>query len=146
MQPFSVSVDTDLAPIEAWARVTDWHRHGEVVPLTSVRVFGDGRSAVGTVFTARTAVGRAGFDDPMEIVEWTPPDDVGAGAGHCRLEKRGRVMAGWAEITVGRTSSGSRVTWREAAKPAKLPAFTDPVSKFAGKLLFGRALRKLLAD
>ena len=66
------------------------------------------------MFIARTGVGRVGFDDPMEIVEWQPP---GAdGRGRCRLEKRGPVMLGWAELTVEPHGSGSRVTWREAGR------------------------------
>ncbi len=142
MAPFTVSVDSPLRPQEAWHRLTDWPQHARYVPLTTIVVSPPGPSAVGTVFTARTGLGRAGFDDPMEIVEWQPPGDDGR--GRCRLEKRGRVVLGWAELTVEPRGSGSRTTWREQAKPARLPAFADRAATAAGRRLFGRVLRKLL--
>jgi hypothetical protein len=144
MAPFSVSVDSALRPQDAWLRVTDWPRHARFVPLTTIVVTPAGPSAAGTVFTARTGLGRLGIDDPMEIVEWVPPQDDGR--GRCRLEKRGRVVLGWAELTVEPHASGSRTTWREEARPARLPAFADRAATAAGRRLFGRVLRKLLAD
>lgn len=142
MPPFEVTENTSLSPAAAWERLVDWPRHGHFVPLTTIGVTTEPPNRVGTVFTARTGLGRAGFDDPMEVVEWEPPAD--GNGGHCRLEKRGRVMLGWAELSVQAHGTGSRVTWREEAKPAKLPAFTDAISAAAGKRLFGRVLRGLL--
>jgi hypothetical protein len=144
MAPFVVTRDTPLSPPRAWARVVDWPRHGAHVPLTTVAVPSDRPVGAGTVVTARTGVGRIGFDDPMEIVEWTPPVD--GSAGRCRLEKRGSAVHGWAEITVEAHGRGSRVTWREEASPAHLPRFAAPIASGAGRLLFGRVLRHLLAD
>ncbi|WP_375493103.1 SRPBCC family protein [uncultured Jatrophihabitans sp.] len=144
MPPFTVSQDTSVSPLAAWERVVDWPRHGRYVPLTTVAVTTDRQRGVGTVFTAHTGVGRLGFDDPMEVVEWQPP--ANGNGGRCRLEKRGRVMIGWAELTVEPHGSGARVTWTEDAKPAGLPAFTDRASVAAGRLLFRRVLRKLLTD
>lgn len=139
-----MSSDSTLTPEQAWARVTDWRRHGRYVPLTTMTVVPAPADGVGTVFVARTAVGRFGFDDPMEIVEWQPPSaDT---TGRCRIEKRGRVMLGWAELTVEPRGTGSRVTWREDAFPAGLPAFARPVATLSGRLLFGRVLRKLLDE
>jgi Polyketide cyclase / dehydrase and lipid transport len=142
--PFTVSHQTAVSPLAAWERVVDWPRHGRYVPFTTVAVTSERKRGVGTVFTARTGGRRVGFDDPMEVVEWQPPVD--GSAGHCRLEKRGRVMVGWAELTVEPQGSGARVTWTEDARPAGLPAFTDRVSAAAGRALFGRVLRKLLDD
>jgi hypothetical protein len=142
MRPFVVSVQSSLSVGAAWARITDWPTHARWVPLTTIEVTTPLPNGVGTVFNAHTALGRLGFDDPMEIVSWRPPAD-GAG-GTCRLEKRGRMMLGWAELTVDPRGDGSVATWTEAAKPAHLPAFTDAVSSLAGRLLFGRVLRKLL--
>ena len=76
---------------------------------------------MGTVFTARTHVGAVGFDDPMEIVSWAPPAD--GEPGRARIEKRGSVMTGWAELTVAAHGSGSRATWREDVSVARTPAF-----------------------
>lgn len=143
MTPFVLTETTPLPASDAWQRITDWPAHGRYVPLTKVTVVPTGPSRLGTVFTARTAVGRLGFDDPMEVVAWQPP--AADGGGHCRLEKRGRVMLGWAEITVEPTAAGSTVTWREDATPRGLPRFAAPVAALAGRLLFGRVMRKLLA-
>ncbi|GAB2468038.1 SRPBCC family protein [Jatrophihabitans fulvus] len=146
LRPFAVSVDSDLSPAQAWARVTDWQAHGAYVPLTNVTVDRT-PGVVGTVFNPRTALGPVGFDDPMEIVEWEPPTD--GRAGRCRLEKRGRVMLGWAEIVVaprGDTpAAGSRTTWTEAVRPKGLPRFADGLATATSRALFGRVLRKLLA-
>jgi hypothetical protein len=141
---FTVSQNTPISALAAWERVVDWPRHGRHVPFTTVAITSEHPRGVGTVFTARTGGRRFGFDDPMEVVEWQPPAD--GAPGHCRLEKRGRVMLGWALLTVEPHGSGARVTWTEDAKPAGLPAFTDRASAAAGRLLFGRVLRKLLVD
>ena len=139
MPPFAVSVESPLPPAAAWARLVDWPRHGRFVPFTTIEVTTPPPAGVGTVFVARTALGRLGFDDPLEVVEWDPPR-------RCRIEKRGSVMLGWAELTVEPRGSGSRATWREEATPAKLPGFLVGVSAASGRLLFGRVLRGLLAD
>ena len=134
MAAFVVTVDCPLPPEAAWRRVTDWAAHGRFVPFTTV-------TAVTTPpgFVARTGFGRLGFDDPMEIVAWDPPR-------FCRVEKRGRVIRGWAELTVVPRAAGSRVTWREEAVPVGLPRRARPVADAAGRRLFGRVLRGLLAD
>jgi hypothetical protein len=142
VSPFVVVHDSPLSVGEAWARVTDWPRHGEHVPFTHVEVTTDAPPGVGTVFNARTRVGRFGFDDPMEVVVWQPPAD--GAPGFCRIEKRGRFMLGWAELTVDSRPVGSRTTWREDARPARLPAFAGGVSAFAGRAVFGRVVRGLL--
>src|SRR3954453_6707092 len=139
MSPFVVSVDSPLPPAVAWARLVDWPRHGRFVPLTSIEVTTPPPAGVGTVFVARTGVGRFGFDDPLEVVTGDPPR-------HCRIEKRGWVMLGWAELTVEPRATGSRASWREEATPARLPGFLSGASTASGRLLFGRVLRKLLAD
>lgn len=141
VSPFVVVHDSPLSVSEAWARVTDWPRHGDYVPLTRIEVT-SGPPGVGTVFTARTGWGRLGFDDPMEIVVWRPPVD--GAPGFCRIEKRGRAILGWAELTVEPRSIGSRTTWREQARPAHLPGVADGVSRRAGRIVFGRVVRRLL--
>ncbi len=138
MAAFEIRRDTRLSPAQAWARITDWPSHGRYVPLTRITVEPPPPSGVGTVVTARTGRGRIGFDDPMHVVEWDPPR-------RCRLEKRGATVLGWAEICVEATDSGSRVTWREDATPARLPAFTAGLVAACGRLLFGRVMRKVLA-
>lgn len=134
--------DTGQSPQDAWARVTDWSRHTRFVPLTTGAVSTDGPAGVGTVWVARTALGPVGFDDPMQVVVWRPPNNGAPGV--CRLEKQGRVVLGWAELTVEATGPGSRVRWREEISIAGLPRFTDPVTATAARLLFARVLRRIL--
>lgn len=145
MAPFVVQHDSPLDPAAAWARLTDWPAHGRFVPLTSVVVDTPGPTGVGTVFTGWTGLGRARFADVMEVVTWDPPgagDDPRAGA--CRLEKRGRVVLGWAELSVAPRGQGCRVVWREEATPAHLPGFLAGVNATGGRVLFGRVVRGLL--
>ncbi|MFF7210295.1 SRPBCC family protein [Streptomyces sp. NPDC008238] len=135
---FRIERHCPLPAAEAWRRVTDWERHAELVPFTTAVVTGE-RS-----FTARTGIGRAVVDDPMDVVRWEPPE---AGRpGRCRLEKRGRTVLGWAEIEVWpREGGGSRVVWREDLRVRPLPGVFDRPTAWAGRLLFGRALDGLLA-
>ncbi|MFD9903439.1 SRPBCC family protein [Streptomyces sp. NPDC059063] len=144
---------TPLDPAEAWRRLTDWERHGQVVPLTRVTVSGDREGGAGTVFTARSGVGPLGFDDVMEVVVWRPPGAEGAdrlpgaeGAGLCRLAKRGSFVTGWAEIEVRPEGDASRVVWREELRVRGLPGVVDPLLRRAAVVLFGRAVDALLAE
>src|SRR6478609_8798982 len=63
---FDVVRHTELDAQEAWRRVTDWERHGQLVPLTTMRVDADPATDEVTL-VARTAVGPVGFDDVMAV-------------------------------------------------------------------------------
>jgi hypothetical protein len=123
--------EVGLPPAQAWARLTAWERHGDVVPLTRITRTPDG-------FDAFTGIGRLGFHDPMAVVEWHEPH-------RCRLEKRGRVMTGWAELTVEPHGRGSRVTWREDIHATGVPRVLDGVTRAASTWLFSRVVDGLLA-
>ncbi|MDI9887037.1 SRPBCC family protein [Streptomyces sp. HNM0645] len=142
MTVFRVVRATPLQAGEAWRRLTDWPAHAAQVPLTRISVATEGPSGEGTLFVARTGVGRAHFDDPMEIVRWEPP--AAGRPGHCRLEKRGRVVLGWAEIEVRESPAGSVVTWTEELRVRGLPAAAGPLVARAGRRVFGRAVDGLL--
>ncbi|WP_329130281.1 SRPBCC family protein [Streptomyces sp. NBC_01476] len=144
MAPFVIQRDTALPPAEAWRRLTTWERHTASVPFTRIAVTTPPPSGIGTVFTAHTGVGRLGFDDPMRVTEWSPPGGS-AGGGHCRLEKTGRFVTGWAEIDVVPRGPGSRVRWREELRVWHLPHALDRLTAVTGRLVFGRALDTLLA-
>ncbi|CAL9281394.1 SRPBCC family protein [Streptomyces sp. NPDC003090] len=148
MSVFRLERRTGLPAAEAWRRVTDWEAHGARVPLTRVRVLTPGPPGVGTRFTARTGLGPLGFDDPMAVVRWEPPDGAGPGGrpgpGLCRLEKYGRVVRGWAEIAVRPDGAGARVTWVEELRVRGLPRWCDPLLARAGRWVFGRELDRLL--
>jgi len=123
--------EVDLAPAEAWARLTDWERHGEFVPLTRITLTPQG-------FDAFTGVGRIGFHDPMDVVESREPT-------FCRLEKRGRLVLGWAEVEVQPLGDGSRVTWREDIHVRGVPSFLDGLTRASSRALFSRVVTGLLA-
>jgi hypothetical protein len=146
MAVFLLTRATRLAPDACWERLTDWPRHGAGVPFTTVSAsVGTGR-AVGDVVLARTAVGRLGFDDPMEIVAFTAPH---AGRdGLCRLEKRGRLVRGWAELRVvarADDEESSDAVWVEDIRIRGLPAAFDPVTARVARFVFGRALDAVLS-
>lgn len=105
-----VTVDV-AAPVAAtWEALVDWPSHGRWVPLTEVTVLTDRPDGVGARFNGRTGLGPLGFDDPMEVVEWSPPE--GGGPGVCRVVKHGRVVLGGARFEVAPgPDGGSRVTW-----------------------------------
>ncbi|MFE7645259.1 SRPBCC family protein [Streptomyces phaeoluteigriseus] len=129
---------------EAWRRLTEWTRHGDVVPLTRVTVVTPGPTREGTVFVARSGIGPFAFDDRMEVTVWCPPDDDG-GPGLCRLEKRGRTVRGWAEIEVRPGPGGrTRVIWREELRPRLVPSLFDPLVRPVARTVFGRAANRLL--
>ena len=128
-EPIEIEREVPLTQEEAFARLTDWPRHAEVLPFTYVRVTETG-------IVVRTAVGRVGFDDLMDIVQWDPPR-------FCRLEKRGRVVRGWADICVWPTDTGSKVVWREVAHVTGVPRVMARVEKAAGTALFRRLLNGL---
>ncbi|AQU70026.1 Immediate-early protein 2 [Streptomyces niveus] len=148
MTVFRVERRTALPAEEAWRRVTDWPAHGRRVPLTRILVRTPGPTGAGTVFVARTGLGRVRFDDPMEVVRWEPP--VPGSPGRCRLEKRGRAVRGWAEIEVTETQTGAGsdgrtlVTWTEELRLGFLPRFIDGVTARTGRVVFGRVVDGLL--
>ncbi|MFF3244218.1 SRPBCC family protein [Streptomyces sp. NPDC002870] len=162
MTAFRIARAVTLPADEAWLRVTDWRAHAAQVPLTTVSSVTPSPTRVGTVFVARSGLsgsgrgdselddsrlgrfglGRFGFDDPMEVVHWQPPD--GGAPGLCRLEKRGRVITGWAEIEVLPEEPGAVVVWVEELHIRLVPRLFDPLVVRVARLVFGRALDGLL--
>ncbi|MCX4670908.1 SRPBCC family protein [Streptomyces sp. NBC_01381] len=147
MALFRIDQESPLPTREVWRRLTAWERHGDVVPLTRVVVRTPQPTGEGTVFVARTGLGRRiGFDDVMEVVVWRPPGPDGAGV--CRLEKRGSFVTGWAEIEVSPRpgAAGSLIAWREDLRVRWMPAFCDGALRPAARWMFGRAVTRLLAS
>ena len=124
--------EVPLTPSDAWRRVTTWERHGEFVPLTRITRTPDG-------FDAFTGIGPVGFHDPMDVVERRDPS-------FCRLEKRGRIVTGWAELSVEAVGDTgvSRVTWREDIHVVGMPRFMDGVTRASSRALFSRVIDGLL--
>ena len=131
MALFEIVREVHLPAQESWQRLTDWEQHARHVPLTTIIRTDDG-------FIARTGIWRLTFDDPMEIVEWNQPTS-------CRLEKRGRVVTGWAEVTVDPMPAGSRVTWREDLHVRGVPRVFDGLTRAVSTRVFSRVIDGLLA-
>ncbi|MFI8347294.1 SRPBCC family protein [Streptomyces sp. NPDC085596] len=143
MSLFTLERTVPLSLDETWRRLTDWPRHGDVVPLTRMTVTTPPPTHVGTRILARSGVGPLVVDDPMEVTVWCPPLDDEPGL--CRLEKRGRVVLGWAEIEVRPGPGGrTRVLWREELRVSFLPRAFDGVVTGAAQSMFGRAVNGLL--
>ncbi|WP_053639355.1 SRPBCC family protein [Streptomyces sp. NRRL F-4707] len=143
MATFSLNRTVPLAPDEAWRRLTRWERHGDTVPLTRVTAAPPGPTRRGTLIVARTGAGPLAFDDPMEVTVWQPP--YGDTPGRCRMDKRGRVVRGWAELDVRPApGGGARVGWREELDVPLLPSLLDGVLARSGRLVFGRTVDHLL--
>lgn len=140
---FVIERRTELPPAEVWRRLTAWEDHSATVPLTRITVLTPPPSGVGTVFVARTGLGRASFDDPMRVAAWQPPTADGD-PGRCWLVKTGRVITGWAEIEVRADGEGSSVRWEEELRVRLLPSAFGGVTQYAGRLVFGRVVDTLL--
>ncbi|WP_189864820.1 SRPBCC family protein [Streptomyces poonensis] len=144
MALFALARVAPLSVDEAWRRLTDWERHADVVPLTRITVLTPPPTRAGTAFVGRTGVGPLAFDDPMEVVTWRPPTEDGTTA-LVRLDKRGRLITGWAQIEVhARGTGASQVVWREELSVRFLPPMFDRLLKWAGRWMFGRAVDGLL--
>jgi hypothetical protein len=145
---FRVCVHARATARDVWDLVTDWPAHSRFVPLTTVtRTRWDGGPGLGDRFVGRTGVGPLAIDDPMEVVEWSPP--AGGGTGRCTLAKLGGVVLGRATIEVEPTgASACRVCWYENVEiaPVRLTRFAAPLVAVVGAGAFGRVLRAMVAE
>jgi hypothetical protein len=145
MALFTIRIETPLPAPVAWRRILDVHRHGEVVPLTTMT--GDALYAAelvpGSRFVARTGVGPLAVDDAMVVDEITEPTDETAGLA--RIRKEGSVVHGWIELTVTpRDHGGSVVQWVQQISVAGVPGLAGPVTAAVAKAAYGQSLRRLL--
>ena len=101
-----LSVIVDAPPERVFAALVDWETQGQW--MLGTRVWSDGPAqGVGGRISAFTGVGRAGFLDTMEIVEWDPPRFV-------RVRHTGHVVRGDGVFEVLALPEGrSRFVWRE---------------------------------
>lgn len=142
MARFVTRVEVPASTGQVWRRLTDWPAHS--VPFTTVRMTGGRPDEAGATFVARTGIGPLGFDDPMEVVEASPP--TAGGPGRCTVLKRGTFLRGGAWIEVRPVAAGTVVVWTEELRvaPERLTRVLDPLIALAGRLAFGRMLRGLL--
>jgi carbon monoxide dehydrogenase subunit G len=129
---------------DAWSRLTDWERHGEFLPFTTVVLTGVIRDEVGAAFLARTSFGPFHFDDPMDVTVWEPP--LWERPGRCEIQKRGQVVRGGAILTVTKTDEGSLINWLEDASFRWVGRLLDLPNRIGGRRVFGSLVDGLLSD
>lgn len=144
------SVDVAAEVGSVWQGVVDWPRHGDWVPLTTVRTLTPSGRGVGARFVGRTAgpgpLSVIGFDDVMEVRSWQDPDPSTdpPTPGRCEVVKLGRVVRGSAAFEVSAAGPGrSRVRWVEDIVVPRLVCRLVAVIAGAG---LDRVLRAMARD
>jgi uncharacterized protein YndB with AHSA1/START domain len=147
---FSVAREVRAPAEEVWDLLVDWPRHAAWVPLTTMTVDEAGSHTVGSRLVGRTAIGPVGFDDVMRVVAWRPP--AGRATGRVEVVHEGRVLGGSAQLEVRPVTAARCVaTWSEDLQilpgaprsVGKLLAVAGaPATALAGRLVFGRVLRR----
>ena len=126
-----------------WDTVTDFAAYGRWIPLTSMRT-DPPPVRLGWGFAGFTGVAPIGFLDTMLVVRWEPPAE---GAARFAVRKTGRVLRGFADVTLTATDAGgTEVVWREeiVPRPETLGRLTAPVSDRATARLFADVLDRML--
>jgi uncharacterized protein YndB with AHSA1/START domain len=141
MGTFAIERIVAVPPGQVWDVVTDWAGYSRWMPLTTMRL-DQGPTRVGWSFAGLTGVGWLRFCDAMLVTDWAPPVDAGPGA--FRLVKVGRLLAGWAEVSVLPIAGGeaTRLLWREniVIRPNFLGRFLAPLSDRVNQALFAKVI------
>ncbi len=147
MATFTIERVVAAPPAKVWEIITDWAGYARWIPLTTMRL-DPGPTAVGWSFAGLTGVGRLRFSDVMRITDWAPP--TGLGSGTLRLVKVGRVLAGWAEVSVLPIANGEQthLVWREniVIRPVVLGRLLVPLTDRINRALFDRAVGAMAAE
>jgi len=147
MGTFTIRRTVRAAPQRVWQVVTDWDGYARWMPMTTMRR-DPGPSGVGWSFAGLSGVGPLRLADSMVITHWAPP--AADGSGELRVRKTGRVLAGWAVVTV-RAAPGdgrTRLEWVEdiSLRPAPLGRLLAPVVDRVNRAMFGRAVDRMVAE
>ncbi|HEY7718319.1 MAG TPA: SRPBCC family protein [Pedococcus sp.] len=157
MAPFTHVRTCPAHPTTVWDVLTDFAAYGSWIPLTTMRV-DDGAPRVGWGFAGLSGVGPLRFADTMLLTRWEPPGAAGSDDGdaagrdgtHGRFAviKTGRLLGGWADVTVEPAPEGSAVRWTEelTLRPAPVGRLARPVTDRVGAPMFARALDAMLAE
>lgn len=147
MGTFAIERAVAVPPVQVWAVITDWSGFARWLPLTRMRL-DDGPTRVGWSFAGLTGIGPLRFSDEMLVTDWSPP--AGEGPGSFRLVKVGRLLAGWAEVSVLPTVSGdnTKLLWREniVIRPILLGRLLAPITDRLNRALFARAIDAMAAE
>jgi carbon monoxide dehydrogenase subunit G len=137
--------ETSAPPEAVWEVLTDFAAYGRWMPLTRMRV-DPGAPRLGWGFAGFSGLGRLGFTDSMLVTGWAPPVE---GNGRFRVVKTGRVLSGWADISVtALDGGGTRLDWTEDVliKPLPFRRSFDPLLDRASRWLYARAIDAMLAE
>ena len=147
MGTFAIERVVAVPTQQVWAVITDWAGHARWIPLTTMRL-DRGPTRIGFSFTGLTGIGRLRFADVMRITAWSPPSE--AGPGEFRLIKVGRLLAGWAEVSVQPLQDGeqTRLIWREniVIRPTYLGRLLSPLTDRINKAMFTRVIADMAAE
>jgi uncharacterized protein YndB with AHSA1/START domain len=147
MGSFVIERIVAVPPRQMWGTVTDWAGYARWMPLTTMRL-DQGPTRVGWSFAGLTGLGRLRLSDVMRVTEWAPPAETGAGS--FRLVKVGRLLAGWAEVSVQPTADGerTRLLWREdiVLRPIFLGRLLAPLTDRFNEALFARVVDAMAAE
>jgi uncharacterized protein YndB with AHSA1/START domain len=146
---------TSANPAAVWDVVADFAGYGDWMPLTRMRT-DDGPPRVGWGFAGLSGPGPLAFSDSMLVTRWDPPTPDGPGAPAVfRIVKTGRLLGGWAEVTItpeprGGTAAagvGSRLDWVEdvVVRPLPFKRLFAPLLDRVSAWLYGRAVDAMLA-
>jgi hypothetical protein len=144
MADFVIRASTPLTASACFDRLVDWDAHSAAIPLT--RLEHEGVARLGQRFTARTGVGRLGFDDPMvvELLRRPAGESPGDLPGEVEVAKQGRVIGGRVRWMVTPTAAGSEVEWTQHLVVGWLPRWLDPMVGALGRGAYGAGLRRIL--
>jgi uncharacterized protein YndB with AHSA1/START domain len=147
MGTFAIERAVDAPPRQVWDVITDWAGYARWIPLTRMRL-DPGLTGVGWSFAGLTGISRFRFSDTMVMTDWAPP--AGEGPGAFRLVKVGRLLAGWAEVSVLPAADGAqtRLIWREniVIRPVVLGRLLAPLTDLVNRALFARVIDKMAAE
>lgn len=147
MGTFALERIVAVPPHQMWGIVTDWAGYARRMPLTTMHL-DQGPTRVGWSFAGLTGLGRLRFSDVMRVTDWAPPAEKGAGS--FRLVKVGRLLAGWAEVSVQPTAGGeqTKLLWREniVIRPISLGRLLEPLTDRFNEALFARVVDAMAAE
>jgi hypothetical protein len=117
------------------------------MPLTTMRL-DQGPTVVGFTFTGLSGLGRFRFADAMRITGWDPPAE--SGPGEFRLVKVGRLLAGWAEVSLQPLDNGrqTHLLWREniVIRPPVLGRLLAPLTDRFNRAFFTKVIENMAAE
>lgn len=147
MGAFAIERVVAVPPRQVWEVITDWAGYARWMPMTTIRR-DPGATAPGWSFAGLTGVGRLRFADVMRVTDWSPPAE--AGQGRFALVKVGRLLAGWAEVSVMPLAGGqqTRLLWRESIviRPVVLGRLLSPLTDPFNRALFSRVIDAMVAE